>query len=194
VQQSQQPPGHCQLESEPAKNGAPSVKSAAGPVQGFNFFLGSGETLGMGIRVLEARLLNYRTPEMLISEDLAEISQSLRGISKAQADYSWTHSEPFRHHRCFRGACEGSPRSLMCWRHVQQVWRALWVIGDLPHRPQQQQETHRWPRWRRVTPLPSSAPGWRSSPFPSPITSSRWLWCCGCCGRSHDRKKTLRIS
>jgi hypothetical protein len=64
----------------------------------------------MGIRVLEARLLNYRTPEMLISEDLAEISQSLRGISKAQTDYSWTHSEPFRRHRFFRGACEGSPR------------------------------------------------------------------------------------
>jgi hypothetical protein len=54
----------CQLEPEPEKNGAPSAKSAAGPVQGFNSFLGSGETLdmgmGMGIRVLEARLLNYR--------------------------------------------------------------------------------------------------------------------------------------
>jgi hypothetical protein len=48
-----------QLEPEPEKNGAASAKSAAGPVQGFNSFLGSGETLdmgmgmGMGIRVLE---------------------------------------------------------------------------------------------------------------------------------------------
>jgi hypothetical protein len=58
---ARRPLSACQLEPEPEKNGAASAKSAAGPVQGFNSFLGSGETLdmgmgmgmGMGIRVLE---------------------------------------------------------------------------------------------------------------------------------------------
>jgi hypothetical protein len=57
-----------------------------------------------------------KLPHSLISEDLAEISRSLRGISKAQTDESWTHSGPFRHLRFFLGACEGvrgAPRSLM---------------------------------------------------------------------------------